>query len=80
MKTKAVLVSVSVLWLFVIAGGLPQLMRYENTAGEQGITLSVWPEQSRTLQTADMTTLAMLAHPQCTRAGIEQTGAVDARN
>lgn len=72
MKRKAVFVLVSGLWLLVIAAGLRGMMRFENTAGDPGKPPILWPAQSVIQPAADMPTLVMLAHPQCscTRASI----------
>jgi hypothetical protein len=66
MKRKVGLTFALAIWLLAVAAGVRQMGRYASTEGVPGNTPHVWPLKSRLEPAADMPTLVMLAHPQCT--------------
>jgi hypothetical protein len=74
-RTKTVLtVLLGLAWAGTAVFGGYALLKYENSPGKVGHTLSSWPADSTVRLANDRPTLVMAAHPQCpcTRASVAE--------
>lgn len=76
-----ILVTVSLLWLWLVCAGFAWLARYESSPGRAGTAPDSWPDESRIERATDRPTLLMFAHPRCpcTRASIAELARLTAQ-
>jgi hypothetical protein len=72
---------IGVVWLLAVGVGLGTMFHYQTAAGAPGRPPSVWPANSRIPRVAGLSTVVLVAHPQCpcTRASIGELALLMAR-